>query len=172
MYPRAKFVDGLAMIEKLGHTKRIQAMRKEWIKEGKPKDEYNNRESNFELSGRSRPLAYSVQLAAADANQAVWTQASERDDLIDDEVLKPPEALSKSKESTSPQASVDSLFLSDAEGVHDARPEDDLDALLAEDDMKASTRRSASEQQDDDSYKNNDNFADEMEAMAGLDEIW
>ncbi|KAH8690977.1 replication fork protection component Swi3-domain-containing protein [Talaromyces proteolyticus] len=36
LYPRAKFADGLAMIEKLGHTKRVQIMRKEWIDEDKP----------------------------------------------------------------------------------------------------------------------------------------
>ncbi|OJJ95823.1 hypothetical protein ASPACDRAFT_81580 [Aspergillus aculeatus ATCC 16872] len=37
LYPRAKFADGLAMIEKLGHSKRLQAMRREWIDEEKPK---------------------------------------------------------------------------------------------------------------------------------------
>ncbi|KAJ5389325.1 Chromosome segregation in meiosis protein 3 [Penicillium cataractarum] len=37
LYPRAKFADGLTIIEKLGHTKRIQTMRKEWIDEEKPK---------------------------------------------------------------------------------------------------------------------------------------
>lgn len=36
LYPRAKFADGLAIIEKIGHTKRMQTMRREWIKEGKP----------------------------------------------------------------------------------------------------------------------------------------
>ncbi|EER28304.1 hypothetical protein CPC735_061770 [Coccidioides posadasii C735 delta SOWgp] len=36
LYPRAKFADGLSIIEKLGHTKRMQVMRKEWIDEGKP----------------------------------------------------------------------------------------------------------------------------------------
>ncbi|KAF3481013.1 chromosome segregation in meiosis protein 3 [Arthroderma uncinatum] len=35
LYPRAKFSDGLSIIEKLGHTKRLQVMRKEWIDEGK-----------------------------------------------------------------------------------------------------------------------------------------
>ena len=35
LYPKAKFADGLAMIEKLGHSKRIQTMRKEWINEAK-----------------------------------------------------------------------------------------------------------------------------------------
>ena len=36
LYPRAKFGDGLTIIEKLGHSKRIQIMRREWINEGKP----------------------------------------------------------------------------------------------------------------------------------------
>ena len=34
LYPRAKFADGLVIIEKLGHSKRMGVMRKEWIKEG------------------------------------------------------------------------------------------------------------------------------------------
>ncbi|KAI9044191.1 Chromosome segregation in meiosis protein 3 [Aspergillus affinis] len=37
LFPRAKFVDGLAIIEKLGHSKRLQNMRREWIEEEKPR---------------------------------------------------------------------------------------------------------------------------------------
>lgn len=37
LYPRANFADGLSIIEKLGHTKRMQVMRREWIDEEKPK---------------------------------------------------------------------------------------------------------------------------------------
>ncbi|KAF2843134.1 Swi3-domain-containing protein, partial [Patellaria atrata CBS 101060] len=33
LYPRAKFADGLLMIEKLGHSKQLQIMRKQWIDE-------------------------------------------------------------------------------------------------------------------------------------------
>ncbi|KAF2766259.1 Swi3-domain-containing protein [Teratosphaeria nubilosa] len=36
MYPKAKFRDGLTMVEKLGHSKRMQVMRKAWIDETKP----------------------------------------------------------------------------------------------------------------------------------------
>jgi replication fork protection complex subunit Csm3/Swi3 len=36
LFPRAKFADGLVMIEKVGHTKRMAINRKEWIDEGKP----------------------------------------------------------------------------------------------------------------------------------------
>ncbi|KAL3460573.1 replication fork protection component Swi3-domain-containing protein [Aspergillus heterothallicus] len=37
LFPRAKFADGLAMIERLGHSKRIQTMRRTWIGEERPK---------------------------------------------------------------------------------------------------------------------------------------
>ena len=36
LYPRARFADGLQLVEKVGHGKRLQVMRKEWIDEGKP----------------------------------------------------------------------------------------------------------------------------------------
>lgn len=36
LFPRAKFADGLSMIEKLGHSKRLQTMRRTWIDEEKP----------------------------------------------------------------------------------------------------------------------------------------
>ena len=36
LFPRAKFADGLKMVEKVGHTKRMAVVRKEWIDEGKP----------------------------------------------------------------------------------------------------------------------------------------
>ena len=38
LYPRAKFADGLAIIERLGHTKRMQTMRREWIQEGESRE--------------------------------------------------------------------------------------------------------------------------------------
>jgi replication fork protection complex subunit Csm3/Swi3 len=39
LYPRAKFEDGLALIEKLGHTKRMQQYRTGWINETKHLDQ-------------------------------------------------------------------------------------------------------------------------------------
>ena len=38
LYPRAKFEDGLVIIEQLGHTKRMQIMRREWINGEKPRE--------------------------------------------------------------------------------------------------------------------------------------
>ncbi|KGM92628.1 uncharacterized protein PADG_11078 [Paracoccidioides brasiliensis Pb18] len=58
LYPRAKFADGLAIIEKLGHSKRIQIMRKEWINEGKPKSHANERDIDEEIGNHaSQPPA-------------------------------------------------------------------------------------------------------------------
>jgi len=61
LYPRAKFSDGLQIIEKLGHTKEMQTMRKQWIDEDKPKPsdqaEIEIRPANSSTSG---PLAQQV----------------------------------------------------------------------------------------------------------------
>ena len=38
MFPKAKFLDALAMVEKAGHKKSVMAARNEWLNEGKPRD--------------------------------------------------------------------------------------------------------------------------------------
>lgn len=48
LFPRAKFADGLAIIEKLGHSKRIQTMRREWIDEEKP-SYFDDRETSRDI---------------------------------------------------------------------------------------------------------------------------
>ncbi|EFE44048.1 replication fork protection component Swi3, putative [Trichophyton verrucosum HKI 0517] len=53
LYPRAKFTDTLATIEKLGHSKRLQVMRREWIDEGKPRPEVDD--DDFQL-GKEQDL--------------------------------------------------------------------------------------------------------------------
>lgn len=37
LFPKAKFADGLSIIEKLGHKKQMQVWRKDWIEQDKPK---------------------------------------------------------------------------------------------------------------------------------------
>lgn len=75
LFPKAKFADGLAMIEKLGHSKRIQTMRREWINEEKPR--------LFDLSDdaprASIPIAHkSPNTAPADQNDDPLPASSER----------------------------------------------------------------------------------------------
>ncbi|RJE23643.1 hypothetical protein PHISCL_04019 [Aspergillus sclerotialis] len=42
LFPRAKFADGLAIIEKLGHSRRLQTMRKQWIDDERPMPSVDN----------------------------------------------------------------------------------------------------------------------------------
>ncbi|KAF2724496.1 Swi3-domain-containing protein [Polychaeton citri CBS 116435] len=53
MFPRAKFRDGLTMIERLGHKKRLQVYRRAWIDESKPTTvrEDEERLEDMEMSG-------------------------------------------------------------------------------------------------------------------------
>ncbi|CDM26709.1 hypothetical protein DTO013E5_7083 [Penicillium roqueforti] len=55
LFPRAKFADGLTMIEKLGHSKRIQTMRREWIDEEKPRLFDSSGPTREELENRHVP---------------------------------------------------------------------------------------------------------------------
>ncbi|KAF7862643.1 hypothetical protein EAF04_007516 [Stromatinia cepivora] len=50
LFPKAKFADALAMVEKLGHKKMIQSARMDWINERKPKSSVHE-ESLFDEPG-------------------------------------------------------------------------------------------------------------------------
>ncbi|EAT84515.1 chromosome segregation in meiosis protein 3 [Parastagonospora nodorum] len=128
LYPRAKFADALTIIEKVGHTKRMQMMRKEWIDEGKPRR----------------------------------TSAYEEEDA-DEVVVQAP----TTEQATESMEGVEQ----GEEGAERAGPdEDELDALLAE-----------SAQQNTSAPKTlpvrtaggeDDPFADEMEAMVDMEDMW
>ena len=52
-------------------------------------------------------------------------------------------------------------------------PDDELDALLAEDEMKEPTSTAVTAKQEVQGYTGREeNFDDEMEAMAGMDDMW
>jgi replication fork protection complex subunit Csm3/Swi3 len=144
LYPRAKFADGLAIIEKLGHTKRIQAMRKQWIDEGKPRHSTEQDEDEPEpIEDGAAPQADPGQMEGIEVEQA--TQGGEQG-------LDLPER---------PREPVDAP-------LDDGPDEDELDALLAESAAPTApmnaTRAPPKPIPDLD-----DPFADEMEAMADMD---
>ena len=138
LFPRAKFADGLTMVEKVGHSKRMALMRKEWIDEGKPgyaRDKALRKEQEeHEKSGDGEDVATKAvegniegadDMFFADSNQGkeqVNENQPEDDDL---DAL-----LAEQAARTSPQKS--------AKNVVDSEGEDDLDALLAE---QETTRR-------------------------------
>ncbi|KAB8201527.1 replication fork protection component Swi3-domain-containing protein [Aspergillus parasiticus] len=57
LFPRAKFADGLTIIEKLGHHKRLQVMRREWIEEEKPRAQVDDTGQDLQADGSSLPVA-------------------------------------------------------------------------------------------------------------------
>lgn len=140
-------------------------MRKEWINEGKPRDIHQEMEEGT-LGEQSHPKA-------TNDSQKLRVQDSMMTGL------PPPAEEHSNNVNTSErrQAGTDShvashqndLFLSDEqdENIDDGGqpPLDDLDELLAEDAKRSGVP---------DSKKTlmQDNFDDEMEAMAGLDDMW
>lgn len=149
LYPRAKFADGLQLIEKVGHSKRMQVMRKEWIDESKPgyiakksatdKDEFETDElygagdvntTETRDTQNPTPLA-STSRAAHDVDDSFFIADSNTNrhsiddlDLPEDDELEALLAEQNTRPAPSkPQTTTDNV---DSEG------EDDLDALLAE----------------------------------------
>jgi replication fork protection complex subunit Csm3/Swi3 len=150
LYPRAKFADGLAMIEKLGHTKRIQYMRKEWIDEGRPKNNSSDVEPDQDDS-----MPAPVETIEQDTEQM--------DDLRQ-------HSLDKENDH---QEQEQGGLLRQVEDVRrvseDAEPdEDELDALLAESEYQAPDALMTSAPPKI-ATTGDDMFADEMEAMAEME---
>ena len=178
LYPRAKFGDGLAIIEKLGHTKRLQTMRKEWINEGKPRDPVADRETDGQKAKGQHPSPASGRGKSPQTRPGEGSRTPAATNAIDadDEELydATPEKLRQPLTTNRNERSEDSLFLSEEEEVSYQPPDDDLDALLAEDEMEesVSTGVRAKQGQGQAHTEREAKFDDEMEAMAGIDDMW
>ncbi|EKG20321.1 Replication fork protection component Swi3 [Macrophomina phaseolina MS6] len=185
LYPRAKFGDGLAIIEKLGHKKRMQIMRKEWINEGKPRPS-EDVETDFPEGGQDAQDPTAGTTRADDEHQ-------ETEPRSDGERHQATEAQTSNTDTAPSQRAgephedeLDALLAADmpfSSGVHaapsqqaDEPDEDELNALLAEEmngneplgrsgpGQASNSRKSPLEKNQD------DEFADEMEAMEGLED--
>ncbi|KAL8917921.1 MAG: hypothetical protein Q9208_007664 [Pyrenodesmia sp. 3 TL-2023] len=176
LYPRAKFADGLAMIEKLGHSKRIQVMRREWIIEGKPRERYGDIDPQDD---RRATKASDVENTVVTTNQdhaLVDSQLRPSSDPTDED-LHGGTPLSQQQNTDEDSATIttgiDRVPLND--GASEI-PEDDLDALLAEsvpDDHKSyPIESSPSNRQKSTSADKIDDFDAEEEAMAEMDDVW
>ena len=166
------------MIEKLGHNKRMQTMRKEWINGGKPRDTLESFGSGGEKSvtqqTSSKPRQ--DQSTAAKPTERSRTPPNGNTIDVDDDLYEAtPEPAREDPSTKGKETSKESLFMSDDEEAGDQPPEDDLDALFAEDDMKEATSAAAPAAKVQESPGRDDNFDDEMEAMAGMggmDDMW
>ncbi|KAL2807612.1 replication fork protection component Swi3-domain-containing protein [Aspergillus granulosus] len=181
LFPRAKFADGLAMIERLGHAKRIQTMRRAWIDEEKPKTLGNN--DNDDTLGNDT----SVPQDRSPNDQAVADQTDSRpgqsDDMDDDLFMLDEGNAQRSTDAGAAPLEDDDLDELDALlRDHQTEPRlaaasgalleeddfDELDALLREHEDRPGVRNSSSKQAAHDAIET-ESHADELEAMDELD---
>jgi replication fork protection complex subunit Csm3/Swi3 len=154
LYPRAKFADGLQLVEKAGHSRRMQTMRREWIDEGKPwylrekeakkKVDKEERDRDREQEAEGKHAGEEGLMSGAN-NEPLTTAMGEEDDslfipesrtkgdaekedvaLPDDDELDALLAQQETRATSRPSTAPKRIVEDDSEG------EDDLDALLAE----------------------------------------
>lgn len=131
------------MVEKMGHKKRMQMMRMEWINEGKPKPDNDNLFEEPTLPPRDNetrektvPLA---PIFEKSANERPKTPQPDADvDMDEDLYGATPKSTRKQ-----PEVNGTSIF-GNAKTVPEDDPfDDDLDALLAEEEMLQATSGNA-----------------------------
>lgn len=134
LYPKAKFKDGLAMIEKLGHSKRLQVSRRAWVDETKPfrrreDEDDEERQDAGEGAGDEDDAIFPA--PAGDAQNEQAQQNGGNDGPADDEL----DALCAEESSKAQTTQAQQAKGPFDEG--DGPDEDELDALLAEDSRPA-----------------------------------
>jgi replication fork protection complex subunit Csm3/Swi3 len=169
------------MIEKLGHKKRIQLMRMEWINEGKPKPTHEDSifddpvlppRENIERVQSPSKIAPIPCGSREGSNRLRTPEVNEEiNDIYDATPMAP-----RTQTSGEVALAVDheSLFRLDKTKTNVTdEPQDDLDALLAEQEMEAINIRASSVLNSQGrSMGAAEHEADELEALAEMEEIW
>lgn len=188
LFPRAKFRDALDIVEKVGHSKRMQVMRKAWLDGTKPhrRDATPDVDDDFVMSG------------ALPGNEAEGQTRTNAEDG-DDEILGTSEkrqsiadlGQSRSRFDDAPDDDeLDALLAENGSAVSSASTEppkkrgpfeedsdeDELDALLAEESSTSlqkavSTHGKPADMEARRDDTTGDNFADEEEVMRSMD-MW
>jgi len=117
LFPKATFLDALAMVEKTGHKTVIKTERMKWIDEGKPKSSI---EDDDDLFGDREPPAPKEPTRAApifEKSRAGRATTPGNNDLFGDDIY-----------GATPRAST----TGPSRQVEDVPDDDDLDALMAE----------------------------------------
>ncbi|EBA27200.1 chromosome segregation in meiosis- protein [Aspergillus fumigatus] len=148
LFPRAKFADGLAIIERLGHSKRLQAMRKEWIDEEKPKDASENHNDVLKASESSGSQSDDPVVAFGGLNMADTKRS--KGDIAGDYTSDAERMRVEVNLNPSGQRKLDEgLFMTDNDDVAQqpdnlgAPDDDELDALLKEQELLLMNNASA-----------------------------
>ena len=157
LYPRAKFADGLQLVEKAGHSKRMQTMRKEWIDEGKPgyaREKYvtergvdesvESEKADGKGADSGRPEGNGDAATQPAVNQSIFGNGAESTDLFFPDNNKKPDddddddALPEEDELDALLAEQgSSRFSGPRPSEQESEGDDDLDALLAEQELES-----------------------------------
>ena len=189
LFPKARFLDALAMVEKMGHKRQMQIARMEWINEGRPRTSVHE-DSLFdqpallagENGGREKTASRIAPIFEKTATERPKTPEADAgaDEEMEDlygatpRIARQPAQEEAEKSTFGVPSRGGSLFgPAKVPAVDDGPPEDDLDALLAQEDMMQA--ESAMEQGPTTARKiapqESSNFDDDEEAMADFD-MW
>ncbi|KAI3327102.1 Swi3-domain-containing protein [Xylariaceae sp. AK1471] len=140
LFPKAKFLDALSMVEKAGHKKYLRLKRIHWIDEGKPRPTGLDGDDDEDLfSGANQPeerdpAIFPARLAPIFQNSSgERAKTPVRDDPFTDEDIYD----ATPKRSTDAAPAMSSMF-GNGGNTHtsDEPDEDDLDALMAEEEAQ------------------------------------
>ena len=155
------------MIEKLGHKKGMQNMRKTWIDEGKAKATRRVGEGNADGHGPKRRYSSDAQdLSRPSKGMPKISKSQEVSEVGTRGDTSERGGISGHNAQMTKDSAEAGLFISDDEAPAGEDPQDDLDAILAEEDSRAADKSGG------DGGIGADNFADDEEAMAGFDDMW
>lgn len=140
LYPRAKFADCLSMIEKLGHSKRIQIIRRQWIDERKPQS------CCGDSNGQGSQAVLANTLQGSYLNKANHLEDGRHTEILNDVNFEQVQSIlnNRSDKMTTVQDPMSvndaAIFVADGDRDRDVVEGrllgDDLDALLAEEDVR------------------------------------
>ncbi|KAL5587982.1 hypothetical protein FOVSG1_013118 [Fusarium oxysporum f. sp. vasinfectum] len=182
LFPKAKFLDALTMVEKAGHKKRVMIARNDYINESKPKDRTADDEEEDDMFGENDASKPTEQEGTRPKTPEQDTSMPDHDDLYD----ATPRAAQRNSgpivpiRNDVPEDDDFEALIAEA-ASHDAAPrartnptpaepdDDDLDALMAEAESHDQTSKEKGEGSKD---KETNNFDDEEAAMQEMDGLW
>lgn len=132
LYPKAKFLDALGMVEKAGHTRQMRMARMEWIDEGKPKDAADDNEDidGFgEVEGRDA-AKFPARVAPIFQNSGRPSERPKTPSILNDDLFGEDDLYDATPKALRNVAA--------GTGAMDEQPDEDedLDALMAEEEAR------------------------------------
>lgn len=166
LFPKARFLDALAMVEKEGHKRRMVMSRNAWIDEGKPKATVEDDlfAPNTTASTNDQDSAPAKLAPIFDKSTTERPSTPDIPDDLDGIYDATPRAAA-----TAPVGNAVASILGPAKNSAQDEPEDDLDALLAEAEMEAQTKAVSAPRP---AAATEPDFDDEMEAMQAMEGMW